>query len=324
MLAVGDNAKGKLGTGTPFRARTPAPVQHLSDPINDVVVSNEHTLFFSRHAQKMLRSGAAADGVSATSTPINMPLPELPSGVRFERLWGAWNSAYLLDSSGQLWGAGSNLAGQLGTGDVFPRGQFTSCPINEPIVDVRCGQYHALALSASGHVYACGLGRDGQLGRDDISQTSLFERIPFFGGMQVTALACGLHHSAVATARDGVFVFGAGNRRAARDPALRKVFAQPTVVVGGPRVSSDSGVRLVAGAYHTLMVCDGSLWGVGSNADGQLGNGDRESREARFVPVVVPPSCGDVEWDSLQCGWSYAVALTHVDSSSMSNSTTGT
>ena len=43
---------------------------------------------------------------------------------------------------------------------------------------------------------------------------------------------------------------------------------------------------IAAGSWHTLVVkTDGSVWGVGENSNGQLGDGTRESRST-FVEVI--------------------------------------
>ena len=54
------------------------------------------------------------------------------------------------------------------------------------------------------------------------------------------------------------------------------VFAAPTVTA------------VAVGYYHTLFIeSDGSLWGMGRNDHGQLGDG---STTDRYVPVMIEPS----------------------------------
>ena len=60
---------------------------------------------------------------------------------------------------------------------------------------------------------------------------------------------------------------------------------------------------IAAGAFHSLVIIDGSLWAWGANSDGQLGDGTTEQRSR---PIQVGT---DTDWASVHIGMNHTVAL---------------
>ena len=77
------------------------------------------------------------------------------------------------------------------------------------------------------------------------------------------------------------------------------------------KVIMDGGVKSISGDRHLLMLMwDGSVWGVGNNEFGQLGNGQDRRNNPNFVPFDKPieiSSFSDVA--SISAGYSHSLLV---------------
>lgn len=103
------------------------------------------------------------------------------------------NSAFIIDSHGSLYGAGSNNRGQLSLGDGKDRKAFVRAILPFKVVSVKCFDSHTLALSDIGDAYSCGVNDFGQLGLGDRKDRSILTRV--VGIPNIVAIACGSFHS---------------------------------------------------------------------------------------------------------------------------------
>ena len=99
-------------------------------------------------------------------------------GAPITGIWCGMDHTIARDSNGDFWVWGWNLLGQLGSGDYI---ELTGIPIynaylsetgstnliGAPIIDIRCGEFHTIALSADGDVRSWGYNEYGQLGLGD-------------------------------------------------------------------------------------------------------------------------------------------------------------
>jgi alpha-tubulin suppressor-like RCC1 family protein len=80
----------------------------------------------------------------------------------------------------ELWAAGNNGNGQLGTGDLQDKNEFTlvntqgTALYNEQIIQVATGAYHSCVLTRHGEMWVCGLNDDGQLGLSSVESHGSF------------------------------------------------------------------------------------------------------------------------------------------------------
>ena len=89
----------------------------------------------------------------------------LPKGVRIVGMAAGLHHTLLLSKCGVVYAFGSNSYGQLGTGDLVPRGAPTPVTLPVKAVHVAAGSYHSAVLAATGEVYTFGNMAKGQLGR---------------------------------------------------------------------------------------------------------------------------------------------------------------
>ena len=79
----------------------------------------------------------------------------------------------------------------------------------------------------------------------------------------------------------------------------------PSIAIGG--VPVDAGVYVSAGGRHAFVLnADGSLWGWGNNADGQLGDGTRRARPQSHPWSVGEPAAA---WARVSTGENHTVGI---------------
>ncbi|KAJ9574765.1 hypothetical protein L9F63_008079, partial [Diploptera punctata] len=88
--------------------------------------------------------------------PVESPVMQVACGL---------HHTVLLLQSGEVMTFGSNTYGQLGVGDLLPRGGPTLVKLTSHAVHVAAGSNHTVVLSSKGEVYTFGSFQKGQLGR---------------------------------------------------------------------------------------------------------------------------------------------------------------
>ena len=100
----------------------------------------------------------------------------LPADCRITAVSCGLHHTLLLSSSGLVLSFGSNSYGQLGVGDLIPRGAPVPVTgLDEVVTRISGGGYHSVALTCSGRVLTWGNNAKGQLGR---SAPSLDSKLP--------------------------------------------------------------------------------------------------------------------------------------------------
>lgn len=94
--------------------------------------------------------------VSTTDlTPVTTT--NLPTGSSIVGVSASMYNTYVLYANGNVYGAGKNNIGQLGTGTAGTSSTIlVKANINEPIKRITTGESHVLALTANGEIYAWG------------------------------------------------------------------------------------------------------------------------------------------------------------------------
>jgi alpha-tubulin suppressor-like RCC1 family protein len=197
---------------------------------------------------------------------------------------GAGFSA-MIGSSGTLYTMGINTRGQCGTG-TLKNNLWTPKPVvglttsferrtkqdqveqDQPIVQVVLGFQHGYALTKLGQVYSWGKAGRGQLGRElEADQDATARLIPM--DALVTQVASGLHHGALLTASNQVYIWGknmARNDSSEAEGEKPKDARIPEPVVGLPL--DQKVLQVSCGSHHTaILLEDGSIYAVGIASD---------------------------------------------------------
>jgi alpha-tubulin suppressor-like RCC1 family protein len=144
----------------------------------------------------------------------------------------------------------------------------------QPVTQIAAGGWHSLFLKSDGSLWAMGYNMSGQLGDGTYtnapnSGTNFPEKIVTGG---VTAIAAGSEHSLFLKSDGSLWAMGGNYVGELGDGTFATIFPFGT---NRPEQIVASNVQAItAGSYHSLFLkTDGSLWGMGDNQFGELGNG---------------------------------------------------
>ena len=206
-----------------------------------------------------------------------------------------------LTSDGKVHCSGKAYFGVAGLGGSASSEKTRPLPnlINHKIVQITCGEFHSMALSASGDLYAWGMGFEGQLGLNSQYKVASSPRyLNFFYKKPVKFVACGYNYS-LAITKDDCLLYGWGENKLGQLGLgnNRQIIDQPTLIniidqYGGQegstlsealvnnksdRVYSQKPLRscyVSAGYSHTCVVTEKGPVTFGLNIYGQLGTGN--------------------------------------------------
>lgn len=264
-------------------ARMTAHVLPSADDLIDLGRSNERF-------KDLFLGGAQFIGDSAIASSNDI-------GIHSNAGIGNSFGLFVTGQSRTLKAIGKNTFGQLGDGTTTDR---TSGLVNVPgvsnVLDLACGDAHAVLLTSTGDVLGAGLNDAGQLGSRTLA-TSNFVGIP--GISNAVEVACGFSHTAVLDRQGQCIVFG--------DNSFGQLGNNSTVPssVPSPVPGISNAVRVACGPYSTMIVTStGNLFGFGDNAFGQLGDGTTVQRSNPALAVGVSNAV------DLACGNAHTLVLT--------------
>ena len=184
----------------------------------------------------------------------------------------------VVSNLGQIWAAGENDYGQLGTGSTVEQHAFVQVAFDgKQVVAVAAGG-HTAAITDSGELWTWGSNGHGELGIGDTTDRHAPVKVSV-NGQKIVAVAAGDFHTAAITDSGELWTWGSnGLGELGIDTTDRH--APVKVSVNGQKI-----VAVAAGYWHTAAITDfGELWTWGSNGHGRLGIGDTTSR---YAPVKV-------------------------------------
>jgi len=199
------------------------------------------------------------------------------------------NYILFVKKNGSLWGIGDNYFGQFGdgstAGSLEPKQILAS-----GVANVSAGASHSLILKTDGSLWSVGLNITGQLGNGTTVDLSDPFRV---ADSSVVSASAGDGHSLFVKTDGSLWGMGSSWAGALGTGTENDVYYDEngTAFTRGltPIQIVPSGVvSASAGANHSFFVkTDGSLWGMGYNSSGQLGDG---STTNRLTAVQVLPS----------------------------------
>lgn len=246
----GSNAQGKLGSGSDSDAAVPGGVRVLGQSLAPI-------------------SAIAQVGVGASS-------------------------ACAVDGEGKVYCWGSNTHGKLGVGETDTDtpssnvarlvqrsggGELTG------IVDVSVGDDHVLALAANGQLFSWGRNDDGQLG-DGSGHSQTAAVLVGFAADQpfnnAVAMSAGGSHSCAVDDSGSLWCWGNGSSGKLGNGSDESE-DRPVRVLRAADQALESVAAISAGGQHSCAIADGRVYCWGSNASGQLGNGEEGGSSAWAV-----------------------------------------
>jgi len=168
---------------------------------------------------------------------------------------GNYHSLFL-KRDGSLWAMGAGYT------------NFPEQIVASNVTALAAGYLHSLFLKSDGSLWAMGINVYGQLGDGTINNTNLPEQVV---ASNVTAIAAGYYHSLFIKNDGSLWGMGLNHNGQLGDGTYGGSLGytnQPEQIVA-------SNVTAVVGGYrHSLFLKnDGSLWGMGYNHFGEMGDG---------------------------------------------------
>jgi alpha-tubulin suppressor-like RCC1 family protein len=283
----GYNSSGQLGDGTTTNHSAPAHVSGVSN-VGTVAAGGNHTVI-QKLDGTLWAWGSNSSGQLGNGTTTNSSSPtQITSISSVSDVIAGSDSTLFLKSDGTIWGCGNNANGQLGDGTTTNRSTPVQANGLSQIVAIAEGASHTIALKADGTVWTWGRNVNGQLGRT--GTTTIPQAVPGLTG--VIGVGAG-GNSSIAFKSDGTVWAWGDNIYGQLGIGSTTSKSTPTQTVGWSNLASVA----IGGNGHTVAVkLDGSIWTVGNNALGQLGNGtvvNSSTPQALHTVTLQPDFNGD-------------------------------
>ena len=269
VITWGNNVGCQLGRRTGNRSGEPGLV--LRNGVQ-VVAWADHSMALTRdgHVYGWGVNGDGQLGVGNEFDQCEGPaLIESLEGKGIVQIATGQDFSVALSKTGELYCAGATDMGQCpavkGIADQLFR-PVSLPPGAGPIVAVKTGAYHVLALTKDGRLFAFGRGRDGQLGNGrTVNGAGPVESLT-----NVVSFAGGIWHSAAVTSDGSVYLWGSNGKSQLCDgTTTNRSVPQRVNIPDGGKV-----VRVTAGGFGTLLqTADGAVYACGDNQFGGLGAG---------------------------------------------------
>jgi alpha-tubulin suppressor-like RCC1 family protein len=348
VVGIGSNRCGQLGfgTGAPYPPAPPVPIQvPPQTKFIDVVAAGYHSLAVdstghvwtwgsNRYGQRGDGSPLERDGVPA---PPEYSLPNRiahdSQGHDFDgviRVCGGWWIDGALKSDGTIWVWGKNSEetnGLAGSPEVTSAtlDRPTQVPFDEgvSIVELATSGAMMVARDTAGRVWSWGGGVNSSenrgSGQRDFTKPCLLPNLP-----EIRTIAIGDGFSYALDGAGNLWGWGLSGTYLGLGPAQGGWFPQPTPVKLSFPEFGGTPVAAVAVSGHSthVILTDGTLWGWGDSAMGEVGNGEMLDFAPRnyswdwgkfermvFRPVRIAPDVHNFAalYSTAMCFYTYAV-----------------
>ena len=267
LWAMGSKTAGQLGDGT-YNNSTNLPELIVVSNVMAVAAGKNHSLFLKRDGSLWAMGNNFYGQLGGTSSfPSFYSVPQQIVASNVTAIAAGGSHSLFLQSDGSLWAMGGNNVGQLGDGTYFDT-KHPKQIVTTNVTAIAAGTDHSLFLKNDGSLWAMGANAAGQLGDGTYSTTNLPEEIVT---SNVTAIAAGANHSLFVKSDGSLWAMGSnvyGQLGDGTQFTLSQFTNRPEQIV------ASNVTAVAAGDNHSLFLkSDGSLWAMGNDTYGQLGNG---------------------------------------------------
>lgn len=204
----------------------------------------------------------------------------------------------VLDENGDVWTAGSNQYGALGTNENVGKSYGQNSTLKKVTVGdgsfkikaVAAGLYSTVLIDENGGVWTAGQNRYGELGRsDNVGSTKYNSELKKADGLEnvkIIKAAAGTYHTVLLDEEGNVWTAGTSlyGTLGRETSAAGGNYANPTFEKVTDGISGVKITDIAAGGYHSVLLDEnGNVWTAGSNLNGELGRAMTGSANNEFM-----------------------------------------
>lgn len=269
LWAMGRNDIGALGDGTRLDRHSPVKI---AGGVAQVAAAGYRAHFVKTDGSLWGMGSQVGDGTEfQRSTPVR-----IATGA--SRVSSSTYHTLIIKTDHTLWALGKSTYGQLADGTADSR--WTPATIQKEVVSMSAGFDFTLFIKSDGSLWGMGDNSAGQLGDGSTTARS----VPVQIATNVVMAAAGARHS-LFVKKDGTLWAMGANENGEMGVGLPSGWSGDDRTHVKPERVDANVVYAAAGDNFSLYVkADGTLWGMGINGRGQLGDG---TTNTRWKPVRV-------------------------------------
>ena len=311
LWATGYNYEGELGDGnynTFYPNGTNRPEKIVASGVAAIAAGNVHSLFLMTNGSLwgMGKNDNGQLGNASYYWQTNRPALIVASNVT--AIAAGFVHTLFLKNDGSLWAMGNNYYGQLGD-DALGGGTLNS-KTNQPeqivssnVTAIAAGAYHSIFIKSDGSLWGMGYNLNGQLGDGTSGSNNWTNKPEQIVGSNVIAIASGClsEHSLFIKTDGSLWGMGENQYGALGDGTYSKSYPngknKPEQIL-----SSNVTAISIGGNFSLFLKTDGSLWGMGQNVNGQLGDGTYYNRNLPEQIIAIPLGYNQISGQFLSSG----------------------
>jgi len=222
-------------------------------------------------------AGTSGDLIQTIIGPTDLGIANVDS------VSAGWAHTMYVKADGTLWGMGWNYYGQLGDGTTTDRPSPVQIATN--VASVSTGEYYTMFVKNDGTLWGMGSNWLGQLG----DGTTTDRQSPVQIATNVASVSAGGRHTMFVKNDDTLWGMGSNSSGQLGDGTTTDRQSPVQIATNVASVSAGGGFLIIS---HTMFVKnDGTLWGMGNNSSGQLGDGTTTDRPS---PVQIATNVASV------------------------------
>jgi alpha-tubulin suppressor-like RCC1 family protein len=277
--SVGTNTSGQLALGT-WQSNSHTPIQAMGlDGVITVEAGYSHSLFLKYDGTVWGVGSNSSGQLGDGTTTIKLSPVQVLGLTGITAISASMDFSVFLKNDGTVWAVGNNHGGQLGDGTNEDRSTPVQVLGLTGIVAISAGLYHTLYLKNDGTVWATGGNYYGQIGNQSLSGVSTPAQV--IGLTNIIAISAGGTHSLFLKSNHTVWGVGSNFFGQLGNANVTHYIYEPFQIGGLSGIT-----KLSAGYLFSLFLKNnGTVWAVGTNTYGQLGDGTTVDKS---IPFAIP------------------------------------
>jgi alpha-tubulin suppressor-like RCC1 family protein len=297
---------GQIGDqqDSPVSLTLPAPVEQIgsSNSTQYALLTNGQVWAWGEGTDGELGNGTKENSYT---TPVQV---QFPSGVTIASIptdVDPFNSAFAVDTTGQVWGWGVNAGGEFCLGNT----KEYLTPVKLPLTGVTtlAGAANHATYDVGGTIYSCGSNTYGELGTGGTKSSTVPVPVKDLDGSAVTTLVASWGNTGALLSNGDYYDWGFDQAGQVGNGTEESGVTLPYEVPLRAGVSQVAlGGSLNTNGASLALLSDGSLWAWGNGSLYQLGDGTTANEDS---PIKITPPDG-VTYAALASGGfsSYAIS----------------